>query len=137
MLQLFREVAMNEKLKKYYKEHSDMLLPCGIIIIILIIGAWILYDSRRNERIYHDTDSNVERIEERSNAIGQGLDRVQKRVEQSKETVTGIAEAVADSRKNAETVAGAVERAEQRLDNATQRIGRIKNLISDIEAKHR
>lgn len=128
---------MNEKLKKYCKEHSDMLLPCGIILIILIIGAWILYDARRNERIYHDTDRTVERIEERSNAIGQGLDRVQERVEQSKETVTGIAEAVADSRKNAETVAGAVERAEQRLDNATQRIGRIKNLISDIEAENR
>ena len=126
---------MNEKLKKYCKEHSDMLLP--VILIIVLIGSWILYDARRNERIYHDTDSNVERIEERSNAIGQGLDRVQERVEQSKETVTGIAGAVAQGRKNAETVAGAVERAEQRLDNATQRIGRIKNLISDIEAKYR
>lgn len=120
------------ELRPTNKETAIAIIVCAVLLVVIF--CFMLRTG--NEEIYHDTNRTVERIEERSNAIGQGLDRVQERVEQSKKTVTGIAEAVADSRKNAETVAGAVERAEQRLDNATQRIGRIKNLISDIEAKY-
>lgn len=128
---------MNEKLKKYCKEHSDMLLPCCIILIILIIGAWILHDAGRNERIYHDTDSNMERIEKRLDDIGQRIDELQKRNAENQKAVERTIITVERSRENAETIERGITEAEQRLDTAIQAIGRIKNRIADIEAENR
>ena len=128
---------MNEKLRKYCKEHSDMLLPCGIIIIILLIGAWILHDSRRNERIYHDTDINVERIEKRLDDIGWRVDSLQKRNAENQKAVERTIVTVERSRENAEVIERGITEAEQRLDNAIQASGRIKNRIAEIEAENR
>lgn len=128
---------MNEKLKKYCKEHSDMRLPCGIIIIILIICSWVLYDAERNEKIYHDTDNTVTEMEERINTVTDGLDRMQERVTESKKAVSGIAESVKDSRRKAESITESISRTEARLDDAIQRSGRLANELTDIEAKHR
>ena len=128
---------MNEKIKKYCKEHSDMLLPCGIILIILIIGAWIMYDSRRNERIYHDTDRTVERIEKRLDDIGQRVDSLQKRNAENQKAVERTIVTVERSRENAEVIERGITEAEQRLDNAIQASGRIKNRIAEIEAENR
>lgn len=128
---------MNEKLRKYYKEHSDMLLPCCIILIILIIGAWILYDAGRNERIYHDTDSNVERIEKRLDDIGRRVDEIQKRNAENQKAVERTIVTVERSRENAETIERGITEAEQRLDTAIQASGRIKNRIAEIEAENR
>ena len=128
---------MNEKLKKYCKEHSDMLLPCCIILIILIIGAWILYDARRNERIYHDTDSNVERIEKRLDDIGQRVDELQKRNAENQKAVERTIVTVERSRENAEVIERGITEAEQRLDTAIQASGRIQNRIAEIEAENR
>ena len=126
---------MNEKIKNYCKEHSDMLLP--VILIILIIGAWILYDARRNERIYHDTDSNVERIEKRLDDIGQRVDELQKRNAENQKAVERTIVTVERSRENAEVIERGITEAEQRLDNAIQASGRIQNRIAEIEAENR
>ena len=128
---------MNEKLKKYCKEYSNMLLPCCVILVILIIGAWILYDAGRNERIYHDTDSNVERIEKRLDDIGQRVDGLQKRNEENQKAVERTVITVERSRENAEAIERGITEAEQRLDTAIQASGRIKNRIADIEAENR
>ena len=128
---------MNEKIKNYCKEHSDMLLPCGIILIILIIGAWVLHDSRRNERIYHDTDKNVELIEKRLDDIGRRVDELQKRNAENQKAVERTIFAVERSRENAEVIERGITEAEQRLDNAIQASGRIQNRIAEIEAENR
>ena len=128
---------MNEKIKKCCKEHFDMLLPCVIILVIVLIGAWILYDAGRNERIYHDTDNNVERIEKRLDDIGRRVDELQKRNAENQKAVERTIVTVERSRENAETIERGITEAEQRLDNAIQASGRIKNRIAEIEAENR
>lgn len=128
---------MYEQLIGFIRENKSYCIAFIMFIIFCICGAWLSYDYGRNTEVYDSTDECLERIEERTEAIRSGIDRMQGRVEQSQETVSGLTERIERSAGNAETIESSVVRAESRLAEATQRIGRIKNIIADIEAENR
>lgn len=119
-----------------YEKKNDWVVVFVVLIVAIFCG-WLYADHHRNEPIYNNTDSSMERLEKRLDDIGQRVDSLQKRNEQNKETVIRVTETVGRSRENAVTVTDGIGEAERRLDNAIQASGRIKNRIADIESKYR
>ena len=122
---------------EFYKKNADSVNAFIIVVIVCVFGIWFTYDYRRNEPIYHDTDSGVERLEKRLDDIGRRIDSLQKRVVENQKAVERISDTINAGRENAETVAGGITEAERRLDNAIQTSGRIKNRIADIERQNK
>lgn len=108
-----------------------------IVLAVTLLIVWLCHDLARNKPIYNHTDNTVTEMEERIDAVTDGLDRVQERLAESKETVSGIAESVKDSRRKAKIITESISRTEARLDDAIQRSGRLANELTDLEAKHR
>ena len=119
-----------ERINEFLAENRITFLV-GILLLILVI--WLHKDNRRNDGVYNDTNSTVERIEERMSNIEQRIDTMSNRLEKAEKTVSGTIVTIRDSRENAVTVADGISGTEARLNDAVQRSGRIQNLISDIE----
>ena len=119
-----------ERINEFLAENRITFLV-GILLLILVI--WLHKDNRRNDGVYNDTNSTVERIEERMSNIEQRIDTMSDRLEKAEKTVSGTIVTIRDSRENAVTVADGISGTEARLNDAVQRSGRIQNLISDIE----
>jgi methyl-accepting chemotaxis protein len=119
-----------ERINEFLAENRITFLV-GILLLILVI--WLHKDNRRNDGVYNDTNSTVERIEERMSNIEQRIDTMSNRLEKAEKTVSGTIVTIRDSRENAVTVADGISGTESRLNDAVQRSGRIQNLISDIE----
>ena len=121
-----------------YEYKDDNKTVIGIIVLgFVILIAWLCHDYARNQPIYQNTDSGVERLEKRLDDIGQRIDSLQERVAENQKAVERITVTISAGRENAETVAGGITEAERRLDNAIQASGRIKNRIEDIERKNK
>lgn len=117
-----------------YEYKDDNKTVIGIIVLgFVILIAWLCHDYARNQPIYQNTDSGVERLEKRLDDIGQRLDSLQKRVAENQKAVERITVTVSAGRENAEAIAGGITEAERRLDNAIQASGRIKNRITEFE----
>ncbi len=125
------------EIKDCYEKNKGYCNAFLVVMVISIAGVWLVRDHYRNEPIYHDTDSSVERLEKRLDDIGQRIDSLQKRVEQNQKTVERITGTVTAGRENAEAVANGLGEAERRLDNAIQASGRIQNRIEEIERANR
>ena len=123
-----------ERINDFLAENRITFLV-GILLLILVI--WLHKDNRRNDGVYNDTNSTVERIEERMSNIEQRIDTMSDRLEKAEKTVSGTIVTIRDSRENAVTVADGISGTEARLNDAVQRSGRIQNIIADIEAKNR
>lgn len=108
-----------------------------LVVALLLLCAWLCFDTRRNEPVYEDTNATVGRIEERIGSIEKRIDSLQNRVDKAEKTVSGTIVTIRDSRENAVTVADGIGRAEERLDSIIQRQGRIENIIADIEAANK
>lgn len=121
----------------YEENRSGSYIVGVFIVVVLIVFCWSCYDKHRNDEQYNNTDSGVERIEKRLDDIGKRVDELQKRNAETQKTVERVVITVDRSRENAEIVADGIGEAEQRIDNAIQISGRIKNRITDIEAKYR
>ena len=126
-----------QEIKDFYEQNKSYTIAFIVVAVICLAGVWLVHDHTRNEPVYNDTDSVLDTIEVRAESIADGLDRVQERNRKSQKAVSGAAEAVRDSREQAESIAGSIGRAERRLDEAIQRSGRIENIIHDIEAANR
>ena len=118
---------------EFLEENKNYILSFGIAIGLCVFALWVHYDVYKNEPIYHDTDTGMERLEKRLDDIGQRIDRLQERVAENQKAVERITTTVVAGRENAEVVAGGITEAERRLDNAIQASGRIKNRIEDFE----
>lgn len=117
-----------------YDYKDDNKTVVGIIVLgIVVLTARLCHDYTRNRPVYKDTDTGVERLEKRLDDIGQRIDSLQKRVAENQKAVERITTTVVAGRENAEAIAGGIAEAEQRLDNAIQASGRIKNRIEDFE----
>ena len=127
---------MNE-FKEFYYQNRSYTISFIVLTIICAIGVWLVYDHGRNEPVYNDTDNGVERLEKRLDDIGQRIDRLQERVAENQKAVERITTTVVAGRENAEAVAGGISEAERRLDNAIQASGRIKNRIAEFERKNK
>ena len=123
-----------ERINEFLAENRITFLV-GILLLILVI--WLHKDNRRNDGVYNDTNSTVERIEERMSNIEQRIDTMSDRLEKAEKTVSGTIVTIRESRENAVTVADGISGTEARLNDAIQRSGRIQNIIADIEAKNR
>ena len=121
----------------FYEENKDYIKCFVIVLLVCLVGIWLVYDRSRNESVYNNTDTGVERLEKRLDDIGQRIDRLQERVAENQKAVQRITTTVVAGRENAEVVAGGITEAERRLDNAIQASGRIKNRIEDIERKNK
>lgn len=121
----------------YEESRSGSYIVGVLIVIVLIVFCWSCYDTHRNDEQYNNTDNGMERIEKRLDDIGKRVDELQKRNAEAQKTIERVVVTVDRSRENAEIVADGIGSAEQRLDNAIQISGRIKNRITDIEAKYR
>ncbi len=108
-----------------------------LVVLVLLLFAWICFDSKRNEPIYHDTDSTVADIDKRIQSIEGRLDSMQTRLDENQKAVSRIAEGIGRSREKAEIVAGGIDQAEGRLDDAIKRSERIEDLIREIEKANR
>lgn len=107
------------------------------IIIVLLLFCWLYYDHNRNKPIHNDTDGTVERIENRLDDAGRRIDRIQAGNTKIKKTIGTVAVEINQGRENAEIVGRGITEAEQRIDNAIQISGRIRNRIDDIERANR
>jgi methyl-accepting chemotaxis protein len=121
----------------FYEDNKDYVHTFIIIMAVCLVGVWLCYDYYRNEPIYNDTDTSVERLEKRLDDIGQRIDSLQKRVVENQKAVERITGTVTAGRENAEAVANGLGEAERRLDNAIQASGRIQNRIEEIERANR
>ena len=108
-----------------------------IVLAVTLLIIWLCNDIARNKPIYKHTDNTVTEMEERINAVTDGLDRMQERIAESEKAVSGIAESVKDSRRKAESITESISRTEARLDDAIQRSGRLANELTDLEGKYR
>lgn len=119
-----------------YKDDNKTVI--GIVVIgFVVLIAWLCHDYARNQPIYNNTDTEMERLEKRLDDIGRRIDSLQERVIQNQKTVERIGETVTAGRENAVAVENGLGEAERRLDNAIQASGRIKNRIEDIERKNK
>ena len=119
-----------ERINEFLAENRITFLV-GILLLVLV--CWLHKDNRRNDGVYNDTNSTVERIEERMSNIEQRIDTMSDRLEKAEKTVSGTIVTIRESRENAVTVADGISGTESRLNDAVQRSGRIQNLIADIE----
>jgi methyl-accepting chemotaxis protein len=119
-----------ERINEFLAENRITFLV-GILLLVLV--CWLHKDNRRNDGVYNDTNSTVERIEERMSNIEQRIDTMSDRLEKAEKTVRGTIVTIRDSRENAVTVADGISGTEARLNDAVQRSGRIQNIIADIE----
>ena len=119
-----------ERINEFLAENRVAFLV-GILLLVLV--CWLHKDNRRNDGVYNDTNSTVERIEERMSNIEQRIDTMSDRLEKAEKTVSGTIVTIRDSRENAVTVADGISGTEARLNDAVQRSGRIQNMIADIE----
>ncbi len=117
----------------FWEENKDYILSFITVLIVCMVGMWFVHDRTRNEPIYQNTDSGVERLEKRLDDVGKRLDSLQERVIQNQKTVERIGSTINAGRENAVAVENGLGEAERRLDNAIQASGRIKNRIEDIE----
>ena len=117
----------------FWEENEDYILSFITVLIVCMVGAWFVHDRTRNEAIYNNTDSGVERLEKRFDDVGKRLDSLQERVAENQKTVERIGETVTAGRENAVAVENGLGEAERRLDNALQASGRIKNRIAEFE----
>ena len=117
----------------FWEENKDYILSFIAVFIVCLVGAWFVHDRTRNEAIYNNTDSGVERLEKRLDDVGKRIDSLQERVIQNQKTIERIGSTVTAGRENAVAVENGLGEAERRLDNAIQASGRIKNRIEDIE----
>lgn len=104
------------------------------VIIVFALFSWLHYDTNRNKPVYTDTNSTMERIENRISGIEQRLDTMSKRFDQAEKTINDIGGRINTSTVIAKEVATGLDGLQNRLDDAVQRSGRIKNIITDIEA---
>ena len=119
-----------EKIKEFIADNY-IVFVIGLLLLLLIY--WLHHDANRNKPIYNNTDKSMERIEERMSAIESRLATMQSRLEQTQNTVNTISARIERSTSLANEVAGGLDGAEKRLDDAIQRSGRIENLIKDVE----
>ena len=119
--------------KEFYQENRVYTICFIILTIICFAGVWLVYDYERNRPVYQDTDTTMERIENRIQSLESRIDRMSERLAETQETVNGISAGIKHSTELAGEVADGIGSAETRLDNAIQRSGRIANIISDIE----
>ena len=123
-----------DKIKEFIAENRLALL-LGLLLLILI--CWLHADNHRNDGIHQDTDSTVADIDKRIQSIEGRLDSMQTRLDENQKAVSRIAEGIGRSREKAEIVAGGIDQAEGRLDDAIKRSERIEDLIRDIEKANR
>ena len=107
------------------------------VIIVLALFGWLHYDTNRNKPVYTDTNSTMERIENRISGIEQRLDTMSKRFDQAEKTINDIGGRINTSTVIAKEVATGIDGLQNRLDDAVQRSGRIKNIITDIETTNK
>lgn len=103
------------------------------ILIVLVLLCWIRYDADRNTDTYDNTNDTVERLEKRIDDAGKRIESISTGVSKTEETIGRTADAVGKSRESAEAITDGIAECEARLDRITQRQGRIKNIIADIE----
>ena len=131
---ILRGINNVDKIKEFIAENR-LALCIGILLLFLI--CWLHADQHRNDGIHHDTDSTVADIDKRIQSIEGRLDSMQTRLDENQKAVSRIAEGIGRSREKAEAIAGGIDQAEGRLDDAIKRSERIEDLIREIEKANR
>ena len=107
------------------------------IIVVLLLFAWVCHDNNRNREVYNSTDSTMADIDKRVQSIEGRLDSMSQRLDENQKAVSRIAEGIGRSREKAEAIAGGIDQAEGRLDDAISRSQRIEDIIREIEKANR
>jgi len=128
---------MKWEIKDFYEKNKTYCVITVVVIVLCVACAWLYADAHRNDPIHHDTDATVAELEKRINGIEQRIGTMQERLDKAEKTVSGTIVTIRESRENAVTVADGISGAEERLESAIQRSGRIQNLIDEIERANR
>lgn len=120
-------------MNEYYKEDKTPFLWCIIILGLVCCIAWFCHDIGRNKPIYESTDGTMADIDKRMQNIEGRLDSMSHRLDENQKAVNRIAEGIGRSREKAEAIAGGIDQAEGRLDDAISRSQRIEDIIAEIE----
>jgi methyl-accepting chemotaxis protein len=123
-----------EKIREFIAENRLVLV---IDFCLLLLICWLHHDANRNKPIYNDTNSTVERIEERMSVIESRLDTMSDRLKETQKTVERVGIGISRSTGYAIEIDEGIGRTESRLDEAVQRSERIQNIIADIEKSDR
>lgn len=132
-----------EEIKDFVNDNKVFSIFVVVLLILCIIGeCWILSriisgSGTGNENGHLNTGVTMERIETGIESAGKRVDSITNSISETEKAVGGAAAAVSGGRENAETIANGIDECEKRLDDIKQGIGRIKNLMSDIENANR
>ena len=128
---------MKQEIKGFYEENKSYCITFIIILVICIAGLWLVHDHSRNEPVYNDTNNTVEQLKNRVQSLESRLGTMQDRIEQNQKTIESVGRRISTSTGLAIEITESTGRAEERLNSAIQRSGRIENIISDIENANR
>jgi len=125
------------EIKELYEKNKNYCIGFLVVVFIILAGIWLVRDSHRNDTEYHHTDNTVEQLEKRIQSVESRLGAMQDRIEQTQKTVESVGRRISTSTGLAVEINEGTGRAEERLNSAIQRSGRIENIIADIERSNR
>ena len=118
------------------EDKTPFLWVVAVVGVVCVI-AWLCHDLARNKPVYTDTNATMERIENRIQSVEQRIDSMSARLTETEKTITDIGGRINTSTNLAKEIGTGIGSAENRLDDAIQRSGRIANIIADIERKNK
>ena len=122
---------------EFYKDNKQYCICFAVIVLCCLVGAWLVYDEARNERIQVNTDHTMADINQRMDNAAERIGSAAAAITKTEEAVGAAAAGIAESERAAADIAGGIKQCQDILDGCIQRAGRIENILADIEAGDR
>ena len=140
---------MYDDLREFFmdkKNNPDYVVICFAVCLLVAAAAvyWLYADSHRNDGFHNDVNGTLERIETGIDDAGKRVDSITGKVAEAETSIGRTSDLIEAS---AGTITAGAERSdeikdgiadcERRAAELVQGFGKIKNLMSDIEAANR
>ena len=128
----------------FIRKNQGACIAFAVIIAVCIAGIWFMRDAARNEELYDSTDRTVERIEAANQHVRDEITgstgavaNAETSVRRTEDLITAGAGTVAAGTDRSEEIADGIARCEDALTECRQSLGRVRNIIEDIENANR
>lgn len=135
---------MYVELLNFIRKNQGACIAFAVIVAICIAGIWFMQDAARNEKLYDSTDRTVERIEAANQRVRNeiagsagSVANAETSVRRTEDLITAGSETVAAGTERSEEIADGITRCEAALTECRQSLGRVRNIIEDIENANR
>ena len=135
---------MYAELLNFIRKNQGACIAFAVIVAVCIAGIWFMRDAARNEKLYDSTDRTMERIEAANQRVRNeiagsagSVANAETSVRRTEDLITAGAGTVAAGTERSEEIADGITRCEAALTECQQSIGRVRNIIEDIENANR